>query len=62
MKLLQWESDAFMLIVDYNTYNDLRYQVSYALRNVRAPLSPFVVNGFHRNVRQIWRTAPTSAD
>lgn len=58
VKLHQWEADAFMLIVDYNTFSAPRFQLSYALRQVRNPVSAFVVNGFHTNARKMWRTIP----
>jgi len=56
VQLHQWESDAFMLIVDYNTYSAPRFQLSYALSQIRSQQGSFVVNAFHRNVRKIWRT------
>ena len=45
-----------MLIVDYNTYSAPRFQLSYALSQIRSQQGSFVVNAFHRNVRKIWRT------
>lgn len=58
VKLLQWEVDAFMLIVEFNTFSAPRFQLSYALRQVRNPMSAFVVNGFQQNARKMWRTVP----
>lgn len=58
VKLHQWEADAFMLIVDGNTFSAPRYQLSYALRQIRNPMSAFVVNGFQSNARKMWRTIP----
>jgi hypothetical protein len=55
VKLPQWEADAFMLIVEFSTFSAPRYQLSYALRQVRAPQGAFVLNKFHLNVQQIWR-------
>lgn len=56
VKLHGWEADAFMLIVDYNTFSAPRFQLSYALRQISEPMSQFVVNGFHQNARKMWRT------
>jgi hypothetical protein len=53
--LQQWEADAFMLIVEYNTHASARYQLSYALRQIRIRPSTQVINGFHLNARRIWR-------
>jgi hypothetical protein len=58
VKLLQWEADAFMIIVEHNTFDAPRFQLSYALRQVRNPMSAFVVNGFQQNARKMWRTIP----
>lgn len=58
VKLQQWESDAFMLIVDYNTFSAPRFQLSYALRLIRNPVAQSVVNGFQQNARKMWRSVP----
>ena len=58
VQLQQWEADAYMLIVDNNTFSAPRFQLSYALRQVRNPMSAFVINGFQVNARKMWRTIP----
>lgn len=56
VKLHQWEADAFLLIVDFNTFREPRFQLSYALSQIRRPVGWVVVNGFQHNARKIWRT------
>ena len=55
VKLQQWEADAFMLIVEFSTYASSRFQLSYALRQIRSPQNQQVQDGFHKNCRRIWR-------
>ena len=57
-ELAKWEADAFMLLVDGTTYAETRFQVSYALRMVRAPVAVTVADAFQRNARQMWKPTP----
>jgi hypothetical protein len=50
-----------MMIVDYNTFEAQRFHLSYALRQINTPQGDFVVNGYHKSCRKIWRSVPPPA-
>jgi hypothetical protein len=62
VKLHQWEVDAFLLIVEYNTFSAPRFQLAYALSQIRSPQGAFVVNGYQKSCRKIWRTMPPQGE
>lgn len=59
MVLKKWESDAFLMIVESNTYHELRYQLSYALKQVRFPMATSAIDGFQRSARKMWKPCPS---
>lgn len=60
MVLKRWESDAFLLIVQANTYREARFQLSYALKQVKFALSLAAIDGFQRSARKMWRPCPSA--
>jgi hypothetical protein len=53
--LPKWEADAFLMIVDTETYSEPRYQLSYALRVLAFKPSTQVIDGFQRCARKLWK-------
>lgn len=47
------------MIVESNTYHELRYQLSYALKQVRFPMATSAIDGFQRSARKMWRPCPS---
>lgn len=58
MVLPKWEADAFLMLVEASTYAEPRFQISFALQNLRFKPAPAVVDAFLRNARlRMWKTA-----
>ena len=56
MALKKWESDAFLMLVEASTYPDPRFQISFAMKNMRFKPSPAVITGFCDNARlRMWK-------
>lgn len=58
MALPKWEADAFMMLVEDNTYRDARFQLSFALKHLRFRPTNAVIDGFQRNARKMWKPVP----
>lgn len=58
--LPKWEADAFLMLVEANTYAEARYQLSFALKQLRFEPSKAVIDGFQRNARKMWRPNPSA--
>lgn len=60
MVLPKWEADAFLMIVEYNTYTQDRFQLSFALKHLSFKPGVAVIDGFQRNARKMWKTYPSA--
>lgn len=54
-ELEEWETDAFVRVVEAHTKSNERQQLSYALRTIRWTQGLAVQDGFQRNARKMWR-------
>ena len=59
--LAKWEAGIFCMITEANTYADVRFQLSYALKQRTQPASVTVLDGFQRNARRMWRPSAGTA-
>lgn len=60
MALPKWEADAFMMLVEENTYRDVRFQLSFAVKHLRFTPTLAVIDGFQRNARKMWKPCPSA--
>jgi hypothetical protein len=60
VNLTSSETDAFLLIVDRETYSEVRYQLSFAVKHLRFVPTLAVIDGFQRNARKMWKTFPSA--
>lgn len=43
------------MLVEYNTYADVRFQLSYAVKQLKSRPANTVIDGFQRNARKMWK-------
>lgn len=49
------------MITEANTYADVRFQLSYALKQRTQPASTEILDAFQRNARRMWRPSAGTA-
>lgn len=53
--LEKWESDEFLMIVEASTYAEVRYRLSYNIKNISFKLTTFAIDAYQSNARRMWK-------